>query len=219
MPRSSTRASSRTAYHHGDLRQALVDGALALLSETQSWDFSLREVARRAEVSHNAPYWHFPDKRALLTAVAAAGFVQLRASMLAAAADAPTANEALAGIGFAYVTFGAEKPALYRLMFDSSLMAFDGAPAELAEAAAASRGVLIDIVRRGAQDGALDVASDDPQALGAAALAAWSLVHGLTTLFIDGLATLDGPRALREMLAEVSGVFMRGLAKRKDKGD
>ena len=68
-------------YHHGDLRRAIVKAALEILSETQSLDFSLRELARRAGVSHNAPYKHFADKRELLAAVSAAGFDALTKRM------------------------------------------------------------------------------------------------------------------------------------------
>src|ERR1700684_1459737 len=72
MPHTAT--AEPRPYHHGDLRRALIDAALALVTEEQDWAFSLREVARRAGVSHNAPYNHFPEKRDLLGAVAAAGF-------------------------------------------------------------------------------------------------------------------------------------------------
>lgn len=202
------------SYHHGDLRQAVVEGALLLLAETQSRDFSLREVARRIDVSHNAPYWHFPDKQALLVAVAAHGFCQLRGNMLAATEGMANAGEALAAIGLAYVQFGTDNPTLYRLMFDGALKAFGESPAELTGAAALSRGVLVETIRSGARDGLFNVDPDDPQAVAAAVLAAWSAVHGLTTLYNDGMATLDGPRPLADMLADVSTIFMQGLAKR-----
>ena len=68
-------------YHHGDLRRAIVRAALEILSETQSLEFSLRELARRAGVSHNAPYKHFADKRELLAAVSTAGFELLTKRM------------------------------------------------------------------------------------------------------------------------------------------
>src|SRR6186713_1832035 len=68
-------------YHHGDLRRAIVKAALDILSETQSLEFSLRELARRAGVSHNAPYKHFADKGELLAAVSAAGFESLTKRM------------------------------------------------------------------------------------------------------------------------------------------
>src|SRR6202048_2914341 len=74
MPRSQ---SHERPYHHGDLRRAIVTSALELLRETRSLEFSLRELARRAGVSHNAPYKHFADKRELLAAVSGAGFEAL----------------------------------------------------------------------------------------------------------------------------------------------
>ena len=206
--------SQRPPYHHGDLRRALVEGALALVTETQRWDFSLREVARRAGVSHNAPYSHFADKSDLLTAVATVGFETLRARMLADSDSANGAAEALAAIGFAYVCFGTENPAHYRLMFGTTVPAFDeSSPTELVKAAAASRAVLSDVIRQGAVEGAFKVAPDDEEALAAAVLAAWSLVHGLTMLLIDGLASMPTPMNLQQILERVSSTFMQGLAK------
>src|SRR5664279_5896837 len=73
--------SHERPYHHGDLRRAIVKAALEILHETQSLEFSLRDLARRAGVSHNAPYKHFADKRELLAAVSAAGFEMLTKRM------------------------------------------------------------------------------------------------------------------------------------------
>lgn len=82
MPRSrpSSHPTERgdASYHHGDLRRALIDTALAMVTEEGAWNFTLREVARRAGVSHTAPYNHFEDKAALLAEVAALGFEALR---------------------------------------------------------------------------------------------------------------------------------------------
>src|SRR3954447_13541197 len=80
-------------YHHGDLRRAIVKAAVEILHETQSLEFSLRELARRAGVSHNAPYKHFADKRELLAAVSAAGF-DLLAKRLANAMQGQTSPRA-----------------------------------------------------------------------------------------------------------------------------
>src|SRR5271167_2957670 len=93
------------AYHHGDLRRSLIDAGLALVTEEQDWTFSLREVARRAGVSHNAPYNHFADKRELLAAVAATGFAQLGERILAAISGIENAQTALERGALAYVTF------------------------------------------------------------------------------------------------------------------
>src|ERR1700678_861762 len=76
-----TRRPSPPPYHHGDLRRALIDTAMELVTEEQDWTFSLREVARRAGVSHHAPYNHFPEKQDLLGAVAVVGFERLRDGM------------------------------------------------------------------------------------------------------------------------------------------
>ena len=189
-PLSTTEASaSEDRYHHGDLRQGLIAAALSLLTEEQDWGFSLREVARRAGVSHNAPYNHFPSKQDLLAAVAAAGYDLLRARMLAAQAQAATSEAALKAVGVAYVRFGAENPAHYRLMFGSAFApGKSGPPPLLCAAAAAAKGLLRDIIRKGAENGSFAVAATDAEALDMAVLSAWSLVHGLTMLLLDGLA-------------------------------
>src|SRR5205809_5478292 len=103
-------------YHHGDLRRAVVVAALEILSETQSLEFSLRELARRAGVSHNAPYKHFADKRELLAAVSAAGFEMLTSRMAGEIAGGGTAREQLFAMLRAYINHGVENPALYNLM-------------------------------------------------------------------------------------------------------
>ena len=76
MP-AKVRPTKPQPYHHGDLRRSLIDAGMALVTENQDWTFSLREIARRAGVSHNAPYNHFADADALLIAIAAAGFLYI----------------------------------------------------------------------------------------------------------------------------------------------
>src|SRR6201987_3538318 len=90
-------------YHHGDLRRAIVSAALEILSETQSVEFSLRELARRAGVSHNAPYKHFADKRDLLAAVSAAGFEVLTKRMTREIAGHSNARTQLFAMLRAYI--------------------------------------------------------------------------------------------------------------------
>src|SRR6476620_574589 len=109
--------SHERPYHHGDLRRAIVKAALEILRETQSLEFSLRELARRAEVSHNAPYKHFADKRELLAAVSAAGFAMLTKRMARAIAGRGNAREQLFAMLRAHIDHGVDNPALYRLMF------------------------------------------------------------------------------------------------------
>src|SRR5271154_1039786 len=95
MRTKQTKTAEPLAYHHGDLRRALIESAVALVTEKQDWTFSLREVARRAEVSHNAPYNHFADKRDLLAAVAVVGFAALGERIQAATSGIATARRAL----------------------------------------------------------------------------------------------------------------------------
>src|ERR1700692_2342998 len=103
MPRSQ---SPERPYHHGDLRRAIVTSALELLRETRSTEFSLRELARRAGVSHNAPYKHFADKRELLAAVSAAGFERLAKRMSDATARHSNPRARLSAMARDYVRHG-----------------------------------------------------------------------------------------------------------------
>ena len=205
---------ARPGYHHGDLQRALVEAAIAILGDTQRWDFSLREVARRAGVSHNAPYAHFADKRGLLAGVAAAGYETLRERMITAQQGRLGAGEALDAIGAAYIQFGLKNPAHYRLMFGQELRSAGGLPDEVLKAAEASRAVLRDVIRRGAEEGSFDVDLDDPASLVTAVLAAWTMVHGFTLLAIDGLASLETSLDLEELARLIAGRFMAGLARR-----
>jgi AcrR family transcriptional regulator len=198
-PQASSAPPARPApYHHGDLRRALIDTALAMVIEEGAWNFTLREVARRAGVSHTAPYNHFEDKSALLAEVAALGFQSLRRTMEAAARGQPrSARQAVAGIAAAYVRFGVEHPAHYRLMFGAELADRARHPT-LQAADDATFAVLTGVLERGQASGQIrrDPVHDQ-------ALAAWSLVHGLTTLLIDqrvsflGLSTGEAERHAR----------------------
>src|SRR5712675_1452378 len=109
-------STARATYHHGDLRAALVRAAIELLEERGETELSLRAVARRAGVSPAAPYRHYADREALVSAVAAVGYREL-AKRLADAHPAPSTPEQLASVGVAYVQFALEQPALFRMMF------------------------------------------------------------------------------------------------------
>jgi len=195
---SAALARRATRYHHGDLRRALIDTALAMVTEEGAWNFTLREVARRAGVSHAAPYNHFEEKSALLAEVAALGFESLRRTMETAARRHPrSARQAFAGIADAYVRFGVDHPAHYRLMFGAELAEKARYPA-LQAASDAAFAVLTGVLERGQSSGQVR-----REAVRDQALAAWSLVHGLTTLFIDqrlsflGVSTVDAERHAR----------------------
>src|SRR5437763_12760016 len=120
MSKANVTAGQRP-YHHGDLQRAIVNAALEVLSETQSTEFSLRELARRAGVSHNAPYKHFADKDELLVAVSTAGFELLGRRISRAISPLKDPKEQLFAIVRAHVRQGLDNPALYRLMFGAHL--------------------------------------------------------------------------------------------------
>ena len=215
-PRARPAAPDRSAapYHHGDLRRALIDTALAMVTEEGAWNFTLREVARRAGVSHAAPYNHFEDKSALLAEVATLGFESLRQVMEAAAAAHPrSAREAFAGIGAAYVRFGVEHPAHYRLMIGAELADKSRYPALQAASEAAFRVLLTGVLERAQASGQVRRGPVHDQAL-----AAWSLVHGLTTHLIDErVSSPEVSTADAERLARVASmVLFDGLRARTD---
>jgi AcrR family transcriptional regulator len=170
-------AGEQGRYHHGDLRRALLASALDILEEGS--EPSLRAVARRAGVSHMAPYHHFPDRRALVAAVAEEGLLALRDALLAAVETAPgNPGRQLLETGVAYVRFAVGSPARYRLMFSAELVERADLP-EVQAAADAAYGVLLEAVRR-------EIGEAAPESVVALrALGAWSTVHGLSMLILD----------------------------------
>jgi AcrR family transcriptional regulator len=175
------RYTGHTPYHHGDLRRARIDAAMELVTKEQNWQFSMREVARRAGVSHNAHYNHFRGKNDLLGALAAAGFDKLREGMLSAIAGVDSTKEALAVSGRIYVRYGTRNPALYRLMFGPVL-----ADSVMTRAAGArAHAVLGEIILRGARSGVFSVSADNKRDVALTTLSIWSAMQGLTMLIID----------------------------------
>ncbi|MCV7102494.1 TetR/AcrR family transcriptional regulator [Mycobacterium palustre] len=160
---------NRPSYHHGDLRAVILTEAARLVAERGADGVSLRELARGAGVSHAAPAHHFTDRRGLFTALATQGF-RLLADALAGARGNFT------DAALAYVRFALEHPGHYRVMFDRSLL--DAADAELAAAEAAAGAEL----SRGVATLRDANARADPAA---AQLAAWSLVHGFSMLWLN----------------------------------
>lgn len=179
-------------YHHGDLRREIIETAMAMLHEDKGWQFTLREVARRAGVSHAAPYKHFPDKAALLAEMALLGFERLHKAMTTAKTKGlgPLRGEFFA-VGRAYVRFGTSNPGLYRLMFSAE--AGKAVNVHLSESALAVFGVVTELLERGQAEGVLR-----KRDVRGRAAACWAQMHGITMLTMEGLFQLEkvGPDPL-----------------------
>jgi AcrR family transcriptional regulator len=187
-------ATKPKPYHHGDLRNALLEAARALLEEGPLADLSLRAVARRAGVSHAAPYRHFPNHEALLVELANEGFAELRAELVAAAAQkAGAESDRIAKIGGAYMRFVARRPALARLMFGPQLPNRDS----FTDLSAAADSI----------GGEIGAALHDP-ALG---LAVWAAVHGLAMLILENVIDLGQRRSGLDVLPSRAEILLRSL--------
>jgi AcrR family transcriptional regulator len=154
-------------YHHGNLRPELIDAAVQIIEAEGPAALSLREVARRLGVSHAAPAHHFPDKAALLTAIAVDGYEKLGAALAAAA------GKGFLAAGEAYVRFAVDHPGHIKVMFEPSLYHVDD-PA-LVEARRGTSRMLY--------GSASAVGDSDARRAG---LAGWCLMHGLATLWLGG---------------------------------
>ncbi|RKN43461.1 TetR/AcrR family transcriptional regulator [Micromonospora endolithica] len=176
-------SSGTRGYHHGDLRRALLAAAVDGIGEAGPATLSLRDLARRAGVSHAAPAHHFGDKAGLLTAVAAEGFDLLAEALRAA-------DGGLLELGVAYVGFAVEHRAHFDVMFRPDLHRPEDPDLRAARersGAALRAGVASLPDRR--------PTADDPDG---DALAAWSIVHGFATLWLAGVLPQeigDDPRA------------------------
>lgn len=200
-------------YHHGDLRRVLIDAALALVTEKQDWAFSLREVARRAGVSHNAPYNHFAEKQDLLAAVAAVGFERLNDRMRTASAGIKDESGALLACSRAYIQCALENPALYRLMFGPApAKPTVGRPAATRIAGADAKAVLAEIILRGSRSGVFAIAVDHPRDQSMAVFFSWSAIHGVTMLLLDGF--MESNFAADDLVKGLERTLLKGLTPR-----
>ncbi|QKW43436.1 TetR/AcrR family transcriptional regulator [Streptomyces microflavus] len=166
---SNSSSEHERTYHHGDLRRAILSAALDAIAAEGTAALSLRDLARRAGVSHAAPAHHFKDRTGLLTAVAAEGYA-LFADALAGAPD-------LRERGVAYVQFAATHPAHFHVMFQPDLYRADDPDLLSAQARAT------DALRAGVADLPPGGRGEDDRLAG---VAAWSLAHGFATLLLSG---------------------------------
>jgi AcrR family transcriptional regulator len=191
-------------YHHGDLRNALVGEALKLLEKEGSSAFTLRDLARRVGVSCAAPYSHFEDKDALLAAVATAGFGRLKACLETAIQEQADSERQFVAMGQAYVQFGMDNPALYKLMFASEeLPAKRDQFPELMEAGAKAFETLTGMLGRMQQRGFLRTGDVDGYGL-----TVWAHVHGLTSIIISGRIDCIGEHVAARNFSPAEAVQM-----------
>lgn len=203
----SRHGGGRRGYHHGNLREALIEAALSLIAEKGAAGFSFADAARSAGVSAAAPYRHFRDRDALLADVAERGFTLFTERLEAAWADGrPDPFTAFEALGQAYLAFVREEPAHYQAMFEAGIersatpelrKASDGAFAVLRRASEVLCG-LAPVERR-------------PPAL-MVALHVWSLAHGIASLFCRGDANSRAlPMTAEELLEAGVLVYLQGL--------
>lgn len=167
-------------YHHGNLRRALLDEALATIHADGVAALTLREIGARVGVSRTALYRHFADKRALLAAVATEGFRTLREQLVTAWEAGGRGREAFDAMGVAYVRFAVANPSYYRVMFGGLVDRTAPGPELDAEAAGAFQ-ALVDALATLQRDGV--VRGDDTVTV---ARFVWAVVHGVAMLAIDG---------------------------------
>jgi AcrR family transcriptional regulator len=184
---------AKRPYHHGDLRNALLDAARAILEEESLAALSLRAVARRAHVSHAAPYRHFPNHEALLVELAVEGFAELRAGIVAAGSTPGAESDRIANLGAAYMRFVARRPALTRLMFGPQLPNRGAFPA-LGEAADA----IGEEIGKALHDSHLG-------------LAVWAAVHGLAMLILEDVIDLGQRHSGLAVLPSRAEILLRSL--------
>lgn len=186
-------AAKSRAYHHGDLRNGLLEAARAILEEESLAALTLRAVARKAGVSHAAPYRHFPNHEALLVELSIEGFDELRESLAEAGKAQGPESDKIANIGAAYMRFVAQRPALARLMFGSQLPNRDQFPA---------LGLKADSIGQEIGSALHD------SALG---LAVWSAVHGLAMLVLENVIDLGQRRSGLHVLPTRAEIILRSL--------
>src|SRR3954465_5469775 len=190
---ASARGAGGRGYHHGDLRNGLLQAAREILEEESLSALTLRAVARKAGVSHAAPYRHFPNHEALLVELSVEGFDELRGAITEAAKAQGSESDKIATIGAAYMRFVAQRPALARLMFGGQLPNRDQFPA---------LGLKADSI--GVEIGA---ALHD-SGLG---LAVWSAIHGLAMLVLENVSDLGQRRSGLHVLPARAEIILRSL--------
>jgi AcrR family transcriptional regulator len=187
----------RKKYHHGDLKNALIRAGMEIISKEGLGGLSLRKVAKKAGVSHAAPYAHFADKQALIAAISTEGHHRLHDQIASAvAAHEGNPQRILVEVGWSYVQFALSDPQRFKVMFSGILEQEKDYP-EFREIALKSFELLVSSVKRCQDAGLL---APEPAVLVAVRL--WSVVHGFILLLLEGQIshTLLDRMSIRELL-------------------
>jgi len=196
----AVRRKPKGAYHHGNLREAIVEAATAIVNARGPLALSVRTVAEKVGVTHAAVYHHFDDRTEMIAAVAEAGFIAIGAEMARAAAPATIALDRYRRMGLAYVTFALRHPKLYGVMFGAETAAEHANPA----LAAASRAVfdqMSGVIVECQADGVLAPGSPELHTL-----FCWSAVHGFASIVserqLGHLPIAGSPEGLAEKIVD-----------------
>ena len=198
---------SRRPYHHGNLRQVLLDAGVALIRKVGPKSFTMREVARRAGVSHNAPYRHFRDKDELISAIVGQGFERLNDAMIGQAAAGKTGVERLELCGRAYVNFALRWPGHFTAMFDLAPQRGEGRLQADNRASAGDLAfqTLVGFIAQCQNEKVFP--EGDPLPF---ALMAWSVVHGIAKLAVSGRLSSKKEEVL-DFTSKATAALIRGL--------
>ena len=202
--------SENKAYHHGDLRSALIDAARKLIGEKGPRAISLREVAKAAGVSHAAPYRHFKDKDELLASIAELGFRRLADRLEEITAQVENTREQLLESGKAYVRLALAAPEITLLMFGGYVLIGEPNP-ELQRSADRAYQGLIRVIENGIATGLyIEKSSSD------LAMAVWSLVHGFSLLAIGNhvpTELIDDTQNVDTLSQQLCEMLLQGIAR------
>jgi AcrR family transcriptional regulator len=192
-----TKIIKKKTYHHGDLKNALINAGVKILAQEGVGGLSLRKVALKAGVSHSAPYAHFADKQALIAAISTEGFRQLYENVNTAAQkyeDQPTKQ--LTEVAWAYVQFALDERDRFKVMFSGILEKEKEYPEFVAESQRNFQ-LVKNIVAANQASGQLRSGPSD-----LVALSAWGIVHGFVLLLLEGQIshTVLEKMSLRELL-------------------
>jgi len=199
-----------SSYHHGNLRRVLLDTALSLIVERGNYSFTMRELARKAQVTHNAPYRHFSDKDVLLAALAEEGFQAMTRALMEACGETCGSDPAewLKCLGQAVVRFALKNPSHYRLMFGDVLGEGRRDFSELAKASEGTFTLLVQAITVCKEAGLLR----EGPSINELAIGAWALVHGLSSLILAGHLRPQ-EEATTHLLEQLSGMLFDGILK------